>query len=96
MKAPCEEDKGVSPQENALTLRIIGWQLLALNAIPILFIWDGWRVGSEMWTWWFLAEGFLGSALVLAGHLWEATFPTAVAAVTASPATAADAHRKAA
>ena len=95
MKASYEEDKGVSPEENALTLRVIGWQLLALNAIPILFVWDGWRVGSELWTWWFLAEGLLGSVLVLAGHRWEATFPTATGE-TASPAADVDVHRKAA
>ncbi len=55
-----------------LALQVMGWTLLAFNAIIVMFIWTALRVGSNFWLYWAIIEGALGSVLVMAGSHYRA------------------------
>ena len=62
--------KSLAPEDleyRALTLRALGWLLLVLDAIVVVFIFVGIRTGSLMWLYWAVIEGVVGIVLVAAG-----------------------------
>lgn len=64
------ERKRVTPEEleyRALTLRAVGWLLLAFDGIIAVFVFVGIRDGSLLWLYWTVIEGILGLGLVAAG-----------------------------
>ncbi|MGB9104477.1 MAG: hypothetical protein WCC59_06965 [Terriglobales bacterium] len=57
-------------QHKAADLRMIGWELLLFDSIPVVFIGVGFRVGSNLWLWWSLIEGLFGIGLIrVAGRI---------------------------
>jgi hypothetical protein len=57
-------DAAVVEKCKAAVLRIVGWQLLLFDTIPVVFIWAGLSVGSYLWLWWSIAEALLGIGLL--------------------------------
>ncbi len=63
-------DAAILKQHKAADLRMIGWVLLLFDSIPVVFIWVGFRVGSNLWLWWSLIEGLFGLGLIrVAGRI---------------------------
>lgn len=91
-----EEERKIPSEENALGLRMVAWQLLIFDAIPVLFVWDGWRVGSNLWMWWVIVQGTLGLILLAAGRVWEDRMAAGGGAGASRHAAAIDTYRKAA
>ncbi len=50
-------------------LKAVGWLLIVFDLIPVVWLWVGWRSGSDFWMWWVLAEGVIGVALLIAGTI---------------------------
>ncbi len=63
--------KHLTPDElehRALTLRALGWLLLAFDSIIAVFIFVGFRSGSDLWFFWTVIEGMVGIGLIAAGR----------------------------
>ncbi len=54
-------------QHRGLTLRSVGWLLLAFDSIIAVFIFVGFRDGSDLWFFWTVIEGLVGIGLIAAG-----------------------------
>ncbi len=54
-----------------MLLEVTGWVLLAFLAIPVIFVWTGWRAGSLFWLYWTVIETVLGLALTMAGKYYK-------------------------
>ena len=52
-------------------LEVTGWTLLAFLAIPVIFVWTGWRAGSYFWLYWTVIEGVLGVVLSMTGKYYK-------------------------
>ena len=81
-QAPSESDR----EELALSLRVLGWLLLALDWIIVVFVPIGLKEGSTLWAWWFGVQGFIGVSLVVAGYIMGEPVPLPAAARQARPA----------
>ena len=72
-------------EELALSFRILGWLLLALDWIIVVFVPIGLKEGSTLWAWWFGVQGFIGVSLVVAGYIMGEPVPLPAAAHQARP-----------
>lgn len=61
------EDPSVGAEQDGWALRIDGWLLIMLAALPSAFIMDSNRDGSYFWTWFVLVVGGLGVGLIAVG-----------------------------
>ncbi len=50
-------------------LAVLGYILLCFAAIPVVWLWVGWRDGSMFWWWWTLGIATCGAVLAAAGTL---------------------------
>jgi hypothetical protein len=81
-------DAAILRLDKAQALTILGWELLISDIIPAAFIWSGFRVGSDLWLWWFLGEAFLAVGMVLvAGRIGAKAFREAGRAMEAEAIT---------
>lgn len=55
--------------ELALGFRILGWLLLAIDWLIVVFVPIGFAEGSMLWAWWFAIEAVAGIALVIVGYV---------------------------
>lgn len=51
----------------AQALQSVGWLLLAVDAMVVVFVFVGIRDGSWLWLYWTLIEGMFGIGFVAAG-----------------------------
>jgi hypothetical protein len=58
-------DQALDEQERWWGLEVTGWTILVFVAIPVLFVFTGWRAGSWFWFWATAILGLIG--LVLTG-----------------------------
>ena len=84
-------DATLVEQCKAADLRIVGWELLLFDIVPLVFISAGLSVGSDLWLWWSLVEALVGIGLirVAARRSGEATRQYARAAKMTAAKTAA-------
>jgi hypothetical protein len=57
-------DAAVVEECKVAALRIVGWQLLLFDTIPVVFIWAGLSVGSDLWLCWSMVEALFGIGLL--------------------------------
>ncbi|HYG99396.1 MAG TPA: hypothetical protein VD837_09720 [Terriglobales bacterium] len=64
-------DAVIAEMRRASALQLFGWTLLIFDGLIIaMWLFVGYRSGSNFWLYWFVVEGVIGSALVLIGsHL---------------------------
>lgn len=52
----------------ASILQVTGWTLLIFDALIIaIWLWTGFRAGSNFWLYWFVIEGIIGLGLTVIG-----------------------------
>jgi hypothetical protein len=57
-------DPALQQESKADALEVLGWLLGLFDVIPMLFVWSGFRVGSYMWLYWFLAQASTALTLI--------------------------------
>lgn len=66
-------DAVVDDLRRASIFQVTGWTLLVFDALIIaVWLWTGFRAGSDFWLYWFLIEGVLGLALLAVGSYLKA------------------------
>jgi hypothetical protein len=55
--------EGEEYEERGKALQVLGWVLGCMGGITSVWIWVGWRAGTEFWLWWTLGLGLLGMIL---------------------------------
>ena len=61
-------------EEVGLALNIIGWQVLAVDFLVIVFVPEGLRNGSMFWLWWTVLGALVAVVLFIAAHRIKADF----------------------
>jgi hypothetical protein len=64
---PRAMDLVLDDQHTGSVLQTLGWVLLVFAAIPAVWIWVGFRIGSYFWLVFVAVECLLGFSLVAAG-----------------------------
>lgn len=63
-RAPIDSAK----HELALCFRTLGWMLVAIDWLIVVFVPVGLKDGSMLWAWWFAVEALVGLSLVVIGN----------------------------
>ena len=50
-------------EERGKSLFVLGWVVGCMGGITGVFIWVGWRSGSDLWFWYTLGVGLVGAML---------------------------------
>jgi hypothetical protein len=62
-----EMESVIADLGRASAIQVIGWTLLVFDALVIgIWLFTGYRSGTWFWLYWFVIEGALGLALVVA------------------------------
>ncbi len=75
-------DAAMHDEHKGLTLTAIGYSMLFMASITCVWIFVGWRSGSNFWLWWTMGLGILGAGLSAAGALYRARSAKDFAAVS--------------
>ena len=63
-KAPLDS----AQHELALCFRTLGWMLVGIDWLIVVFVPVGIKDGSNLWAWWFAIELLVGLGLVVIGN----------------------------
>lgn len=64
-RAPVDSAK----HELALCFRTLGWMLVGIDWLIVVFVPVGLKDGSTLWAWWFAIEALAGLSLVAIGYV---------------------------
>ena len=67
-KLRAQYEAALAMQNDGSILQVLGWTLLGFDSIPLVWIWVGWRLGSEFWWWMVFGLACLGAALLAVGE----------------------------
>ena len=59
--------EALQQERSGLVLKTVGWVLLGMDFLLLVFVWISLRSGSLFWLIWVLAQAFLGLLLIRIG-----------------------------